>query len=231
MIREGSIIQEKNMGDDKDQGQGNLILQFLRGMDPGDDSIWTANGLPLVEHVSKGLGREVTRKDITDSAPNFTRGMGTPQGSGPEEIDDVPVMEKPMLEVLRSKELTERALREIEKQCMETMAEKKKVDEKLTKLFEYSQLLTRNAQRLHQVDPDASQRPIQDYLSSQVKAAEEKAARNKAFLAASGGMSMQEMQKALETRSPLAVSMAMRKPALGSQRPTPRAPIGAESTE
>lgn len=49
------------------------IKEALEKLDPTDDSQWTADGAPLVDLVSKLHGKVLTRKEITDEAPNFNR--------------------------------------------------------------------------------------------------------------------------------------------------------------
>jgi vacuolar-type H+-ATPase subunit I/STV1 len=69
-----------------DQKKIDILVKALNALDRGDDSIWTNEGLPKVDKVGiEGL----TRKDITDVAPNFTRGS-----EGGEEIDK-PIQEQP----------------------------------------------------------------------------------------------------------------------------------------
>jgi hypothetical protein len=50
-----------------------LVLLAVRSLDPEDDKQWTGTGLPAVEAVKAVLGSEVTRKQIEDAAPDFTR--------------------------------------------------------------------------------------------------------------------------------------------------------------
>ncbi len=57
-----------------ENAQSNPILDFVTELDPTNDELWTADGLPKVEVVQKGLGHdEITRKDITNAAPTFSR--------------------------------------------------------------------------------------------------------------------------------------------------------------
>jgi len=49
------------------------ILEALRSLDVNDGSRWTDNGLPRIEFVSELVGRVVTRREITEAAPLFTR--------------------------------------------------------------------------------------------------------------------------------------------------------------
>lgn len=50
------------------------IQEALATLDPEDSSLWTADGLPKVEVVRELVeDSDITRADITDAAPQFTR--------------------------------------------------------------------------------------------------------------------------------------------------------------
>lgn len=49
------------------------IADVLTKLDTANDSHWTADGLPSLETIAGMLGRDVTRKEVTDTAPNFSR--------------------------------------------------------------------------------------------------------------------------------------------------------------
>lgn len=49
------------------------IREALAQMDSMDDDQWTGDGLPKVDFVSGLMGKNVTRKEITDAAPHFSR--------------------------------------------------------------------------------------------------------------------------------------------------------------
>ena len=49
------------------------ILQALVSLDPKDDKLWTAQGLPNLEALSKLLGARVTRRRLESVAPRFVR--------------------------------------------------------------------------------------------------------------------------------------------------------------
>lgn len=73
------------------------ILEALATLDHEDPKHWTDDGAPLVEVVSELVGSEVTRKEITDAAPNFARGVkGAPEQPKSEDkpeqpkADDIP---------------------------------------------------------------------------------------------------------------------------------------------
>lgn len=66
------------------------VLETLRLLDLEADELWTADGLPRVDVVSNMLGAEVTRQQITDAAPQFSR--HNPDGLPDEEEQSEPVM-------------------------------------------------------------------------------------------------------------------------------------------
>ena len=51
------------------------ILEALLGLSPGNDEHWTADGLPRLDAVENLLGASVTRKQLTNAAPDFNRAL------------------------------------------------------------------------------------------------------------------------------------------------------------
>jgi hypothetical protein len=49
------------------------IHEALLLLDTSDDAKWTGDGLPRVEFVSELVGRDLSRQEITDAAPHFSR--------------------------------------------------------------------------------------------------------------------------------------------------------------
>lgn len=49
------------------------IRDALGMLDTIDDEVWTSEGLPKIDAVKDLLGRPVTRQEIVDAAPKFTR--------------------------------------------------------------------------------------------------------------------------------------------------------------
>lgn len=50
------------------------ILEAIMGLQPCNDEHWTTDGLPRLDAVENLLGASVTRKQLTNAAPNFNRG-------------------------------------------------------------------------------------------------------------------------------------------------------------
>ena len=51
------------------------IKAALLGLSPDNDEHWTADGLPRLDAVENLLGASVTRKQLTNAAPDFNRAM------------------------------------------------------------------------------------------------------------------------------------------------------------
>ena len=49
------------------------IKEALSKLDTIDDSLWTGEGFPKIDAVKEILGRPVTRQEIVEAAPKFTR--------------------------------------------------------------------------------------------------------------------------------------------------------------
>jgi hypothetical protein len=50
------------------------ILEAVKSLDPANDEHWTSDGLPRLDAVENLLGAGVTRKQVTNAAPDFNRG-------------------------------------------------------------------------------------------------------------------------------------------------------------
>ncbi|PIX38129.1 MAG: hypothetical protein COZ56_21320 [Armatimonadetes bacterium CG_4_8_14_3_um_filter_58_9] len=50
------------------------ILEAVMGLSPANDDHWTTDGLPRLDAVENLLGASVTRKQVTNAAPDFNRG-------------------------------------------------------------------------------------------------------------------------------------------------------------
>jgi hypothetical protein len=50
------------------------IHEALLGLEPGNNEHWTADGLPRLDAVENLLGASVTRKQVTNAAPDYNRG-------------------------------------------------------------------------------------------------------------------------------------------------------------
>ena len=59
------------LADDNDKPE--TIVEALNMLDPENDEHWTSRKLAQVDEVEKLLGREVTRAEIEEAAPDFDR--------------------------------------------------------------------------------------------------------------------------------------------------------------
>lgn len=71
------------------------ILEAVRGLDPQNDEHWTADGQPRLDAVENMLGADVSRKLVTNAAPDFTRAVALSLVDAPEDgeppADEPPV--------------------------------------------------------------------------------------------------------------------------------------------
>jgi len=71
------------------------ILEAVRGLNPQNDEHWTADGLPRLDAVENLLGSDVSRKAVTNAAPDFTRAVASELVDVPEDgeppVDEPPV--------------------------------------------------------------------------------------------------------------------------------------------
>jgi len=72
------------------------IKEALAQLDTMDDDKWTEDGAPLVDAVSEIMGGKVTRKEITDAAPKFSRSNADLTPVEPEQEE--PVVEETVVE-------------------------------------------------------------------------------------------------------------------------------------
>ncbi len=50
------------------------IKEALANMDALDDDQWTADGMPKLSSISESVGSQISRQEVVDSAPEFSRG-------------------------------------------------------------------------------------------------------------------------------------------------------------
>lgn len=194
------------------------IAEILSMLDPDNDEQWTSDGLPKVAVVRVIAGDDdIQRADIVEAAPEFNRDVAlTTQSPDEPEVDDEgrddvePEVDNRSLEEKLADELTALQLEMADiTKAQATLDEERKV---LAKKIGYVG---------GQLDKERSRAPvqsgIQQYLESQNKMREDKAARIKAF--EESGVA--EFVKTLGV-SKLDAAMRQRKPARGSQRPALR---------
>lgn len=222
------------------------ISTALLTLSVANDNNWTSDGLPKVEVVSRILGEEVTRKEITNAFPGFTRQsakdseakgdaevtlpldpeskakvQAVPQ-EAPEDAacvepeDDVVGMDA--MDVFRDLDLVDRAIAEFSRQSMILNARNTAITAKLVDIGKRGALLDRQRDVLEKASGSNKDRDnINAYLAVQAKTREERAARARKFLEA--GTTAADVGKALSGMSPLDAAMRARKPTPGTTRP------------
>lgn len=128
------------------------------------------------------------------------------------------VLDLQRVDVIRSPDLTEAALLEIEEKIIETQRRETAIAEELKQLYAKNELLKR-AQVMHSRNrPKGEQKnAIQQYLAAQQAARALRAKRAQVFI--SGGTTPADVADALRTTSKLDAAMRQRNPARGSLRP------------
>lgn len=192
------------------------IKDALAQLDPQNNDHWTGDGLPLVQAVSDLVGKDVSRKEVTDALPGFSRALAIKNATGtqvasqvvntpttgeqaaqsqsetstqatengdkgaPKDEDQVQQTKSDEMEDGSGDADVDLSLADVLQQAQKTLEAKRKEKAKAdaavkeaekafdVALVEYEKsIATNNSQPL----------AIQQYLQSQVKAAEEKKAR------------------------------------------------------
>lgn len=136
----------------------------------------------------------------------------------------VRALDMPVADVLRSRELVEQALKEVEEEAADLIEDRKDIDAALKKLYSHSEVLSRHLQLMTKTDKNKARDEIQQYLrrSHETRAQRANAARR--FVEA--GTTAKDVAAAMQPASKIDQAMAKRKPGIGTSRPVPRAPAG-----
>lgn len=219
------------------------IKAALSRLDPEQDDLWTSNGLPLVEAVSKLVGREVSRQEITNADPQFNRDgarlffekpeenvepLQTVEGLGeaptPVEEEDptkfafvLPADEVVGMipqEVFADIDLLDRAIAEFSRQATVLGRRRDAILAKLKEVGKRSAQLSAIANRIR---PRDHQRDVSKrYLEAQNRSRQERAKRAQKF--AESGTSIDDVRSALDVRAPVDNAMRVNRKR-GMQRP------------
>ena len=65
------------------------IKDALAQLDPQNNDHWTGDGLPLVQAVSDLVGKDVSRKEVTDALPGFSRALAIKNATGTQVASQV----------------------------------------------------------------------------------------------------------------------------------------------
>lgn len=205
------------------------IKEALGQLDTLEDSNWTDDGAPAIEAVSSLLGRKVTRAEIIEAAPKFSRentdlsgvtpAPKTEQNSNASLLKIFSEMEPMLPEELAQKILSKidpKLLPEIEimlGQQLQAIEQKEKEVEEMKRRVKLGRALTQAW--IKRLIPDISnQQAIQEYIRSSNARRAEKAAEINRVL---GGLKPADIAK-LDPRAAIDKAFA-RKTARGSQRP------------
>lgn len=59
------------------EGPGTSLLEriadVIKGLDPADEDHWTSNNLPALDVIGERVGQDVTRAQVNEVAPGYTR--------------------------------------------------------------------------------------------------------------------------------------------------------------
>ena len=220
------------------------IQEALLKLDKNDDSQWTSDGVPLVAAISKIMGREVTRSEIVNAAPTFSRQDARIQASKEEHPPIVPeaavegndpkgpddewdasvvfvedqVVGMSLSEVAQDPALIDRALVELNRQNTILVRRKNQAEKQMAYVGKLTALMEKaksNYERRAKIKPD--QAPIRGYLDRQNEARRERFNRAQRFIEA--GTSARDVAEQLSTTSKIDAALAQRKPDRGAARP------------
>lgn len=217
------------------------IKEALAQLDSMEDSHWTADGAPAVDAVSALMEKKVTRAEITNAAPKFSRenmdltevettnavseeGQGQEEVIVDEELDTSVLEEFVEMEPMLPNELADKVLSkinpkllpEVERMLSEQIAmveAKEREVEEMKRKLKLGKALTQTW--IKQLIPDMSnQEAIQAYIRSSAANRAAKAAEIQRVL---GGLKPADIAK-LDPRAAIDKAFA-RKTARGGQRP------------
>lgn len=213
------------------------IKEALEQLDTMEDSHWTVDGAPATSIVSEFVGKKVTRAEITNIAPKFSRENTDLSDVVPEQeqtsppppvpeadldssmleklIDEEPMLPNDLAEKYLSK-VDPRLLPEIETMLshqLRIIEEKEKQVEEMKRRVKVGKALTQTW--IKQLVPDMSnQEAIQSYIRSSQENRAKKAEEIRSVL---GGLKPEQIAK-LDPRAAIDKAFA-RKTARGGQRP------------
>ena len=205
------------------------IKEALGTLDKSNDDHWTADGLPRIDVVSAIVGEKVTRAQISEADPDFTREVKTdendtppaettPPENGTDELteiseislDDICAM--PVQELAQDRELLEHGLAMAEADALV----KADLHKKATQALAESEKRVRALRQLNAATKPKDN-PIGDFIKAQNAARAARGAKARSFI--EQGTNASDVRAALDTKAPIDKAMAGRKPARGAQRP------------
>ena len=219
------------------------IKDALAQLDPQNNDHWTGDGLPLVQAVSDLVGKDVSRKEVTDALPGFSRALAIKNATGTQvasQVVNTPTTGEQVAQLqsatpTQTTENGDNGAPNDEDQVQQTKSDEMEdgsgdadVDLSLADVLQQAQK-TLETKRKEKAEADAALKAaekaydvalvayeesvntnnsqplaIQQYLQSQVKAAEEKKAR--VDLIAASGLDLNTLAESLKG-SPLDEAM------------------------
>lgn len=215
------------------------IKEALSKLDPNNKDHWTGDGLPLVQAVSDLIGKDVTRKEVTDALPGFSRALAIKNATGtqvapttaatptaseqaaqtqsttqtqtpengeegaPKDEDQVQQTESSEMEDASGDVDVELSLGDVLQQAQKTLEAKRKAQARADAEVKEAEKAYDDALVEYEktnVVKDAQPLAIQQYLKSQVEAAQEKKAR--VDLINASGVDLKELLNSVQA-SPL----------------------------
>ncbi len=205
------------------------LLRVLAALDHDNDDDWTADGLPRVDRVNELSGEVFNRQQITEAAPMFVRGsvLNEPQTEAPKPWDkpqevvapkepeavatgvdeDADIMSLPLIEILSSLPLAQRAVKELSDSISKKTAEIDALSVELDQLHQSNEIISKFISSVPVENTFA--RDIAKYQETASASRQLRADRAKKFIDAN--TSPKEVAKQLRVASPLDDAMKKRK--------------------
>ena len=205
------------------------IAEALSQLDVDNDEHWTQDDLPRLDVVSKLVGHSVSRKEITDVAPEFSRSAAIEKETSADETavssavakveadsDPVPTDLASALAITSNQLLMDRSLFEKVGKILDNT-----INEKLREVERLKLEIERYRKRYNdlwsfEVNTRKKSNTQIEHIKRQHEIRMERALQTKSVLS---GMSPEDVKAALNMRSPLDNVMRARKAARGMQRP------------
>ena len=204
-------------------------LDLAAGMlDPSNNDHWTQDGLPRLDALSSIVGREVTRKEVTESLPDLRRVSLKPSGSDdsapvvPDGLDinsmsDDEIGQISVERLATDEVLLEKLIALQESRAAEAMKVKSDAESRLERLYRQVSRLSVIRERFH---PDNSQdfgEQNRRFIAQQHKNRKDRADRLEKVIGATGS-TPQELARATATKSPIDAALGAR-PKPNQRRP------------
>jgi len=188
------------------------IKEALDQLDSLNDEHWTDDGFPALKAVSEIMGREVSRKEIIDADPSFSRSSEAVVDSLPE----LTPIEKEEVE-------TTLQFEDLQKEIIIKQKQMDVIKQELEKLYSASAILDLRLSRIKRAKGVTKSTAIQDYLKKVQETRLRKAARLSSITGS--GVSIRELVASINPKSKIDQALNQRKASPGSTRPAAKIPV------